>query len=74
MDSGRFPLILSRMKVSIIGMGKVGSTLAFALTMRNNVRELVLVGRNRRAAHGDALDLEHAQSFVPVLASEGGGR
>ncbi len=56
------------MKVSIIGMGKVGSTLAFALTMRNNVRELVLVGRNRRAAHGDALDLEHAQSFVPVPA------
>lgn len=54
------------MKVSVVGPGKVGSTVAFALSQRNFVREMVLVGRNRTAVHGDALDLAHAQSFVEV--------
>jgi L-lactate dehydrogenase len=54
------------MKVSVVGMGRVGSTLAFTLSQRNFVRELVLVGRNREVTFGDALDLRHAQSFVEV--------
>jgi L-lactate dehydrogenase len=56
------------MKVSIVGLGRVGSTLAFALCQRNFVRDMVLVARNREAALGDALDLRHAQSFVEVPA------
>ena len=55
-----------RMKISVIGVGKVGSTLAFALSQRNFIRELVLVGRTREATLGDALDIAHAQSFVEV--------
>jgi L-lactate dehydrogenase len=55
-----------RMKISVVGVGKVGSTLAFALSQRNFVREMVLVGRNRQVTLGDALDLRHAQSFVEV--------
>lgn len=47
-------------------MGKVGSTLAFALSLKDYVRELVLVGRRPDAALGDALDLEHAQFFIDV--------
>jgi L-lactate dehydrogenase len=54
------------MKISVVGLGKVGSTFAFALSERNFVRELVLVSRNHEAALGDALDLSHAQSFVEV--------
>ena len=54
------------MKISIIGMGKVGSTLAFALSLRDFAKDLVLVGRSPEAALGDALDIEHAQSFVDV--------
>lgn len=54
------------MKVSIIGPGKVGSTLAFTLSQRNFVKDLVLVGKDREAVLGDALDLAHAQSFVEV--------
>lgn len=54
------------MKISVVGLGKVGSTLAFALSERNFVRELVLVGRSREATLGDALDIAHAQSFVEV--------
>jgi L-lactate dehydrogenase len=54
------------MKISVIGVGKVGSTLAFALSQRNCVREMVLVGRRREDTLGDALDIAHAQSFVEV--------
>lgn len=54
------------MKISVVGVGKVGSTLAFALSQRNFVHEMVLVGRNREVALGDALDIAHAQSFVEV--------
>jgi L-lactate dehydrogenase len=51
-----------RMKISVVGLGRVGSTLAFALSQRNFVGEMILVARNREAA----LDLRHAQSFVEV--------
>lgn len=56
------------MKVTIVGMGKVGSTLAFALTCKSLASELVLLGRSEQSVLGDVLDLEHAQSFVPVPA------
>ena len=54
------------MKISVVGLGRVGSTLAFALSQRNCVREMVLVGRCREDTMGDALDIAHAQSFVEV--------
>ena len=56
------------MKISIVGMGKVGSTLAYALTLKGVAKELVLIGRNRSALIGEALDLDHAQSFVAAPA------
>ncbi len=52
------------MKVSIVGLGKVGSSLAFVLSIKNFVRELVLVGRSRESVMGDVLDLRHGQLFV----------
>ncbi|SFR53633.1 malate dehydrogenase (NAD) [Marinobacter daqiaonensis] len=52
------------MKVSVIGLGSVGSSLAFVLAIRNFVRELVLVGRTRESVMGDVLDLRHGQLFV----------
>ncbi len=54
------------MKISVVGVGRVGSTLAFALSQRNFVHEMVLVGRRREDTMGDALDIAHAQSFVEV--------
>lgn len=56
------------MKVSVIGTGHVGSTLAFVLTLKNLVKELVLVGRTRESAQGDVLDLRHGQLFVNAPA------
>ncbi|WP_111495059.1 malate dehydrogenase [Marinobacter bohaiensis] len=52
------------MKVSVIGMGNVGSSLAFVLAMKHIVKELVLVGRSRESVLGDVLDLRHGQLFV----------
>lgn len=52
------------MKVSVIGLGNVGSSVAFVLATSDFVQELVLVGRSRDSVLGDALDLSHGQLFV----------
>jgi len=52
------------MKVSIIGLGRVGSTLAYTLLLKGLADELVLVNRSRDKAEGDALDLQHAHLFI----------
>ena len=52
------------MKISIIGMGKVGAATAFSLVIRAIPHELVLVARTKEKALGDALDLQHAAAMV----------
>lgn len=52
------------MKISVIGTGRVGSTLAYTLVLKGLVDELVLVNRTRERAEGDALDLQHAHLFI----------
>lgn len=51
------------MKLTIVGLGRVGSSIAFATTVEPNVREMVLVNRSRGKAEGDALDLTHAAAL-----------
>jgi L-lactate dehydrogenase len=51
------------MKISIVGLGHVGSTLAYSLVLQGLASELVLVDKSRERAHGDALDLAHSMSF-----------
>lgn len=52
------------MKVSIIGIGHVGATIAFSLVVKGTCDEIVLVNRTRRKADGEAADLQHAAAFV----------
>ena len=52
------------MKVSIIGMGHVGSTVAFSLVVKGLCDDIVLVNRTHRKAEGEAADLQHAAAFV----------
>lgn len=61
------------MKVSVVGLGKVGSSLAFVLAIKSFVKELVLVGRSPESVMGDVLDLRHGQLFVetPTRVSAG---
>lgn len=57
-----------------MGPGRVGMTLAYTLALKGLVRELVLVGSNREKARGEAMDLNHSQSFlrVPIEVTAGG--
>ena len=60
-------------KISIIGIGRVGSTLAYTLLLRGLTDELVLVDQNINVAEGEVLDLEHAEAFTscPVIVRAG---
>jgi len=49
-----------RPKVAIVGMGKVGGTLAYSLAARGIARELVLIRRTLEKARADEADLRHA--------------
>ncbi len=51
------------MKISIVGMGRVGSAIAFANVMNPIAEELLLINRSRNRGEGDALDLAHASAL-----------
>ena len=51
------------MKLTIVGLGRVGSAIAFASTIQPVVSEILLVNRSLRRAEGDALDLTHAAAL-----------
>ena len=52
------------MRVSVVGTGRVGSTVAFALVAKGLVEDLVLANRSVRKAEGEAKDLLHASAFA----------
>jgi len=52
------------MKIGIIGMGWVGTSIASSLLLRCDVRELYLNDVRGRVAEGEALDLAHAAPFL----------
>ncbi|MCX8049355.1 MAG: lactate dehydrogenase [Methylohalobius sp.] len=52
------------MKISIVGIGRVGSTLAYTIALKGLCSELILVNRRPKIAQGDAYDLRHAMSFL----------
>lgn len=62
------------MKITIVGAGRVGSTLAFTLALRGIGDELVLTDAHPEIAEGEALDLTHAISFTnhPMTIRAGG--
>ncbi len=52
------------MKISIVGMGRVGSSLAYTLVLKELADEIVLVNRRHEIAEGEALDLQAAHLFI----------
>jgi L-lactate dehydrogenase len=59
-------------KVAIIGAGNVGSTLAYVLTIKGVVSEIVLIDLDKKKAEGEVMDLNHGLSFVsPATISAG---
>lgn len=62
------------MKITIVGSGRVGSTLAFTLALRGIGDDLVLTDARPEIAEGESLDLTHAISFTnhPMTIRAGG--
>lgn len=61
------------MKITIFGIGHVGSTLAYTLMMKDLANELVLVDRSPEKAQSDAQDLTHALTFTDHIIPIKGG-
>ncbi len=53
------------MKISVIGIGRVGATVAFVLAEEGLAAELVLWNRSGAVARANALDIEQACAFTP---------
>lgn len=51
-------------KVGIIGLGFVGSSIAFTLLQKGNFNEMVLIDSNKEKAEGEAMDLSHGLPYV----------
>ncbi|MGK7891139.1 MAG: malate dehydrogenase [Leptolyngbyaceae cyanobacterium] len=53
------------MKISVVGIGKVGSTVSFVLAKDGLASELVLYNRTREIAHAEAIDIQQAVALTP---------
>ncbi|MEL6911419.1 MAG: lactate dehydrogenase [Cyanobacteria bacterium J06598_4] len=53
------------MKISVVGIGKVGSTISFVLAKDGLASELVLYNRTREIAHAEAIDIQQAVALTP---------
>lgn len=51
------------MKIAIIGTGRVGSNIAYALVLKQICDYLVIASRSEEKALGEALDLQHTLAF-----------
>lgn len=59
-------------KISIVGAGFVGSTIAYSMTMRGTASEIVLVDVNNKRAEGEAMDIEHGMPFLATTEIHAG--
>lgn len=50
-------------KVTIIGAGSVGATIAYTLVVDSPVSEIVLIDVNREKALGEALDIKQGDAL-----------
>ncbi len=59
-------------KITVIGAGQVGSTIAFALTLKRLASEIVLIDIAKDRAMGEAMDIRQGTPFIgPVSIREG---
>lgn len=59
-------------KITIIGAGQVGSTIAYALTVKGIASEVVLIDIDTKRAMGEAMDIRQGTPFLdPVNVHDG---
>jgi L-lactate dehydrogenase len=54
-------------KITILGVGNVGSTVAYTLSLKSMASEIVLIDINRAKAEGEAMDIIHGAPFSTPL-------
>lgn len=54
-------------KITIVGCGNVGATVAYTLSQNNLASELVLLDINHEKAEGEAMDIVHGAPFATPL-------
>lgn len=59
-------------KVSIIGAGAVGASMAYAMLIRESAREVVLYDTNEPKVRAEVLDLAHGTQFTGATSVSGG--
>jgi len=59
-------------KVVIIGAGNVGASIAYALTIRNLAREIILIDKDENRAIGEALDIQHGIPYMGMSQVKSG--
>jgi L-lactate dehydrogenase len=60
-------------KIGVIGVGSVGATIAYTLTISNVVDEIILIDKNEARSRGEALDISHCVPFVSPSIIRAGG-
>lgn len=61
-----------RSKLSIVGAGAVGSSLAYAALIRGSAREIVLYDLDEKKVAAEVADLQHGTQFTPTNKVSGG--
>jgi len=59
-------------KITIIGAGSVGSTIAYTLSNENLATEIVLIDINKKKADGEVMDILQGTSFRDPISVESG--
>lgn len=57
----------SSRKITILGAGNVGASIAYTLTLNGTCSELVLIDINENKAKGEAMDIRQGLSFCPSV-------
>ncbi|MEK7644071.1 MAG: L-lactate dehydrogenase [Patescibacteria group bacterium] len=64
---------MSPSKIAIIGAGAVGSTVAYAATLRNLAAEIILIDVNEAKEEGEVMDIADGLCFVETGCVKGAG-
>lgn len=65
LNKGEMEMTIKTRKIGILGAGNVGSHCGFSLATQGEVDEIVFVDTKKEKAHGEALDLQDAISYLP---------
>jgi L-lactate dehydrogenase len=59
-------------KISIIGAGDVGTTIAYTLQVSGLATEIALIDIDQKLARGQVMDMNHGFFFVPLVRLSAG--